>query len=80
MHNFFFKKCLFEYENHFTVEKKHKKFLRAISKILRHQKNASHTISISFLFSTIHQNLCQNKRKVLRKIDDTILAKCMKFV
>ena len=33
-----------------------------------------------FLFSTIHQNLCQNKRKVLRKFDDTVLAKCMKFV
>ena len=35
MQNFFFKKCLFEYENQFAVEKKHKKFLGAISKILR---------------------------------------------
>ena len=38
------------------------------------------TKNFSFLFSTFHQNLCQNKRKVLRKFDDTILAKCMKFV
>ena len=35
---------------------------------------------ISFLFSTIHRNLCQNKKKILRKFNDTILAKCMKFV
>ena len=53
----------------------------------RHQKNASHTFSIymeivwlaffltknfSFLFSTIHRILSQNKRKVFRKFDDTI--------
>ena len=25
MQNFFFKKCLFEYENQFAIEKKHKK-------------------------------------------------------
>ena len=35
MQIFFFKKCLFEYENQFAVEKKHKKFLGAISKVLR---------------------------------------------
>ena len=52
MQIFFFKKCSFEYENQFAVKKKHKKFLGPISKILwknfcrRHQKNASHTISI----------------------------------
>ena len=40
MQNFFFKKCLFEHENQFAVGKKHKKFFR------RHQKNATHTISI----------------------------------
>ena len=72
-----FKKCLFEYENQFAVEKKNtKSFLRAISKI---QKNASHTFSIYgncmisifltkvfLFFSTIHRILCQNKRKVRR--------------
>ena len=47
----FFKKCLFEYENQFAVEKKHKKFLGAISKKMlviqkKSKKNASHTISI----------------------------------
>ena len=31
---FVFKKCLFEYENQFAVEKKYKKFLGGISKIL----------------------------------------------
>ena len=40
MQNFFFKKSLFEYENQFAVEKNTKNFCR------RHQKNASHTISI----------------------------------
>ena len=60
----------------------------------RRQKNASHTFSIygncmisifltksfSFLFTTIHRILCQNKRNVFRKFNDTILAKCMIFV
>ena len=32
--SFFFRKGLFEYENHFAVEKNAKKFLGAISKIL----------------------------------------------
>ena len=33
MQNFFFKKCLFEYENQFAVvKKKHEKILGAISK------------------------------------------------
>ena len=44
---FFSKKCLFEYENHFAVEKK--KFGGNFKKknfCCRHQKNASHTISI----------------------------------
>ena len=39
MQIFFFKKCFFEYENHFAVEKKHKKilsqyFVVAIKKML----------------------------------------------
>ena len=34
MQNFFFKKYSFEYENQFAVEKKHNKFLEAISKTL----------------------------------------------
>ena len=38
--NFFFKKCLFEYENQFALEKNTKNFCS------RHQKKASHTISI----------------------------------
>ena len=60
----------------------------------RHQKSASLTFStygsciisifltkkFSFLFSTIHRIFCHNKRKIFRKLDDTILAKCMKFV
>ena len=48
MQKFFFEKCLFAYENRFAVEKKTKKFLGQIFKITlcRHQKNASHTISI----------------------------------
>ena len=33
MQNFFFKKCLFEHENQFAIEKK--KILGAISKVLR---------------------------------------------
>ena len=51
----------------------------------RHQKNACHTFSIygncmvsifltksfSFLCSTIHRILCQNKRNFFRKFDDT---------
>ena len=93
---FFFKKCLFEYENQFAVEKTQKNFGVNFKNTLknfcrRHQKNASHTFSIyqncmvsilfgqkySFLFSTMHRILCQNKRKVFRKFDDTILAKCM---
>ena len=70
-------------------------FKNTLKKICcRHQKNARHTISIYgncmisifltknfyFLISTIHRNLSQNKRKILRKFDDTILAKCMKIV
>ena len=60
----------------------------------RHQRNTIHTFSIygncmtsifltksfPFLISKVHRILCQNKRKVFRKFDDTILAKCMKFV
>ena len=49
MQNFFSKKCLFEYENHFAVEKKQKKIWGQFQKkkfCCRHQKNASHTISI----------------------------------
>ena len=49
----FFKKCLFEYKNQFAVEKKNtKNFWGQFQKHLspnfcrRHQKNASHTISI----------------------------------
>ena len=99
MQNFFFKNCLFEYENQFAGLKKKntKKCLGAISKSLfcrRHQKIASHTFSIygnfiisifltknfSFLCSTIHRILCQNKKKVFWKFDDTNLAKFMKFV
>ena len=33
-----------------------------------------------FLLSTIHRTYCQNKRKVVRKFNDTILAQRMKFV
>ena len=44
---FFFQKCLFEYENQFAVEKKHKNFEGNFKNFCRrHQKNASHTISI----------------------------------
>ena len=52
MQNFFFKKCLFEYENQFAVEKKPSKIFGGNFKntlknfCRRHQKNASHTISI----------------------------------
>ena len=58
----------------------------------RHQKNASHTFSIYVSIMLVHifqifyfilydtPNLCQNKRKVFRKFDDTIFAKCMIFV
>ena len=49
MQNFFFKKCLFEYENQFAVEKKTKKNFGGNFKntfCRRHQKNASHTVSI----------------------------------
>ena len=53
MQKFFFKKCLFEYENQFAIEKKNtKKLVGAIFKntlknfCRRHQKIASHTISI----------------------------------
>ena len=38
------------------------------------------TKNFCFLFSTIHRILCQNEKKVARKFNDTILAKCMKFV
>ena len=59
------------------LKKKHEKFFgRNFKNFCFHQKNAS----FSFLFSTIHQNLCQNKRKVFLKFDDPILANCMKFV
>ena len=34
----------------------------------------------SFLFCTIHRILCQNKRKIFRKFNDTFSAKCIKFV
>ena len=53
MQNFFFKKCLFEYENQFAVEKKKQKIFgdnfKNTSKNFcrRHQKNASHTIFIN---------------------------------
>ena len=57
-------------------QKYFKKFLSSPSKNARH----TFSISFSFLFSTIHRILCQNKRKFFRKFDDTILAKCMKFV
>ena len=85
---FLFKKCLFEYENQFAVEKKTDKkiwgqFQKYFEKFLSSpSKIASHTFSISFsfLFSTIHRILCQNKRKIFRKFDDIILAKCMKLV
>ena len=40
MEIFCFQKCLFEYENHFAVEKTQKKFCR------RYQKKASHSFSI----------------------------------
>ena len=49
---FFFKNCLFDYENQFAVGKKHKKMIggnfKNILKIFfrRHQKHASHTFSI----------------------------------
>ena len=50
---FCFKKCLFEYENQFAVDKKkHKKnfegnFINTLKNFCRrHQKNASHTYSI----------------------------------
>ena len=33
-----------------------------------------------FLINTIHRILCQNKKKILRKSDETILAKSMKIV
>ena len=51
MQNFFFEKCLFAYENRFAVEKKQKIFGPNFQNYLkhflcRHQKNASHTISI----------------------------------
>ena len=56
----------------------------------RHQKIASHTFSIygnsmiriflTKFFFFIYRILLQNKRKNFRKFDDTILAKCMKFV
>ena len=52
MQKLFFKKCLFEYENQFAVEKKTQKmfggnFKNTFKKFCRrHQKNASHTISI----------------------------------
>ena len=53
MQNFFFsKKVCLNTKINLQLEKKHKKFLGLISKILgkifcrRHQKNASHTISI----------------------------------
>ena len=48
MQIFFFKKCLFENENQFAVQKKHTKFWGQFLKYFcrRHQKNASHTISI----------------------------------
>ena len=41
----FFGKKLFAYKNPFAVEKKQKK-LGEIQNFCRHQKNASHTISI----------------------------------
>ena len=99
MQNYFFQKTFVWVRKPFCGWKKNTKkfyFWGQFQKkfCCRHQKNASHTISIygncmtsifltksfSFSFSTIHQNLCQNKRKVLRKFDGTILAKCMKFV
>ena len=51
MQKFFFEKRLFAYENRFAVEKKQKKFGPSFQNYLiiflcRHQKNASHTISI----------------------------------
>ena len=51
MQKIFFEKCLFAYEIRFAVENKNKKFWAKFSKLLkkflcRHQKNASHTISI----------------------------------
>ena len=51
MQKFFFKKCLFAYEIRFAIEKKTNNFWAKFSKLLskflcRHQKNASHTISI----------------------------------
>ena len=48
MQNFFFKNCLFEFENQFAVEKKNANIFGGNCKNFcrRHQKNASHTISI----------------------------------
>ena len=47
MQIFFFKKCLFEYENQFAVEKKTKNVWGQFQKYFcrRDQTNASHTIS-----------------------------------
>ena len=49
MQNFFSKNVCLNTKINLRLEKKHKQFLGAISKILdgrRYQKNASHTISI----------------------------------
>ena len=77
------------YKTRFAAERKNKKKI-----LLSLSKKASHTISIhgiymitvfltksvSFLFSTIHQLCCQNKKKVLWKNDENLFANCMKLV
>ena len=64
----FFKNCLFEYENQFAIEKTQKNFggnfkNNLSSKIFcrRHQKNASHTISI---YGNCMTSVCFQKTKI----------------
>ena len=84
---YFFRKCLFEYENQFAVEKTTKKFA-AIKKMLAIHLRYMEIVWLEnfwqkfFVFYLVRYTefYAKIREKVVRKINETISAKCMKFV